>query len=271
MHLVGRIPNLLSEIYTRNLPIANSSLEFCQHEDDQAASRPAEISAHAGFDSLGTVNAQASFAVSPFLGSQLGPPNPAISPALFAPLETTEDVHHFVSRSLAQIIGDRLTTESIVRYYFGTVNTWFTIIERVGYEEQLEQMWSEPSAEAGLLALCMLLIVRSPEENPAVSMQNGLYHSVKTLCGIVATKTALSTAILQANLLICLYELGHLMPQQAYLTLGTCVTIARAFGWIDESFWRQDQWIARAKELKLSSILWWSVVFLERRVCLQLS
>lgn len=257
-------PHRPSEFSKCSFLIAISSLEFCQHEDDQAASRPAEITAHAGFETLANVNGQGSFAASPFLGSQLGPPSPAISPALFAPLETTEDVHHFVSRSLAQIMGDRSTTESIVRYYFGTVNTWFTIIERAGYEERLEQMWSEPSAETGLLALGMLLTVRSPEDSPAVSMQNSLYHSVKTLCSIVTTNTPLSTAILQANLLICLYELGHLMPQQAYLTLGTCVTIVRAFGWLDESFWGQDQWIVRAKELKLCSILWWSVVFLER-------
>lgn len=244
--------------------ILNSSLEFCQHEDDQAPSHQAEASAHTSFEALGSVTTEGAFAVSPFLGSQLGSPFPAISTALFEPLETTEDVHHYVSRSLAQIVGDRLTTESIVRYYFGTVNSWFTVIERRGFEERLERMWSEPSAETGLLAVCMLLIARSPEETPAGSMQNSLYHSVKTLCGIVTTKTPLSTSILQAHLLICLYELGHLMPQQAYLTLGTCSTIARAFGWFDETFWGQDQWIVRARELKLCSILWWSMVFLER-------
>lgn len=241
----------------------DSSLEFCQHEDDQVPDRPAEASAQTSFEALGSAHAQGVFTVSPLLGSQVSPPHPAISPALFVPLETTEDVHHFVSRSLAQIMGDKLTTEGIVRYYFGTVNSWFTIIERRNFEERLERMWSEPSAETGLLALCMLLTARSPEETPA-SVQNSLYHSVKTLCGIVATKTPLSTSVLQANILICLYEFGHLMPQQAYLTLGTCTTIARAFGWLDESFWGQDQWMARARELKLCSILWWSVVFLER-------
>ncbi|KAF3764703.1 hypothetical protein M406DRAFT_331026 [Cryphonectria parasitica EP155] len=239
------------------------SLEFCQHEDDQAASRSADPSARTSFESLGNINAPGSFAVSAFLGGQIGPANPTISPALFAPLGTTEDIHHFVSRSLAQIVGDRSTTESIIRYYFGTINAWFTIIESASFEERLEQMWAEPSAETGLLALCMLLIVRSPEETPAVSMQNSLYHAVKTLCGVVVAKLPLSTSLLQAHLLICLYELGHLMPQQAYLTLGTCITIVRAFGWLDESFWGQDQWIVRARELKLCSILWWTVVFLE--------
>lgn len=246
--------------------IWNSSLEFCQHEEDPAASRQAESSARTSFEPPGNINAQGPFSIHPFSGGQLGPVNPTISPALFAPLETTEDVHHFISRSLAQIMGDRLTTESIVRHYFSTINAWFTIIERAGFEDRLERMWTEPSAETGLLALCILLIVRSPEESPLVSMQNSLYHSVKTLCGIVAARAPLSTSLLQANLLLCLYEVCHLMPQQAYLTLGTCITIVRAFGWLEESFWGQDQWIVRARELKLCSILWWSLVFLERYV-----
>lgn len=189
-----------------------------------------------------------------------------ISPAIFAPLETTEDVHSFVFRSLKQIMGDRSTAESNVRYYFGTINTWFTVIERASFEERMGRLWAEPSAETALLALCMHLIIRPPEEHPMMSMQNSPYHSVKTLCGIVAAKTPLSVSVVQANLLVCLYELGHLMPQQAYLTLGTCSTIVRAFGWLDESFWRQEQWIVRPGELKLCSLLWWSMIFLDEWV-----
>ncbi|KAK2596873.1 hypothetical protein N8I77_012760 [Diaporthe amygdali] len=237
------------------------SLEFCQHEDDAAVSRPTEASAQTSFETFASLSAQGAFALNPFLGSQLGP---AIGPTLFASLGTTEDIHHFVFRSVTQMMGDQLTAESIVRYYFGTVNTWFTIVERSGFEPRFGQMWTEPSAETGLLALSMLLIVRAPEDTPGVSMQNSLYHSIKTLCGLVTAKEPLSIPLLQANLLVCLYELCHFMPQQAYMTLGSCVTISRAFGWLNESFWRQDQWIVRPRVLKAYSIIWWSMMFLER-------
>ncbi|KAH8744876.1 hypothetical protein F5883DRAFT_439509 [Diaporthe sp. PMI_573] len=237
------------------------SLEFCQHEDDTSVSRPIEASAQTSFETFASLNAQGAFSLNPFLGSQLGP---AIGPSLFASLGTTEDIHHFVFRSLTQMMGDQLTAESIVRYYFGTVNTWFTIVERSGFEPRFGQMWTEPSAETGLLALSMLLIVRAPEDTPGVSMQNSLYHSIKTLCGLVAAKEPMSIPLLQANLLVCLYELCHFMPQQAYMTLGSCVTISRAFGWLSESFWRQDQWIVRPRVLKAYSIIWWAMMFLER-------
>lgn len=241
-----------------------SSLEFCQHEGDQGVSHSTNPSTQMTFSALGGVNAQASYAVHPFLGNMLGTGGPTISPALFATLETTEDVHHVVFRSLAQIMGDRMTTESITKYYFATINSWFSVVERARFDEQLEKMWSEPSADTGLLALCMLLVVRSPEESQTVSMQNSLYYSVKTLCGIFMAKGPLSTSALQANLLICLYEAAQLLPHQAYLTLGTCAALVRAFGWLNEGFWSQERWISRARELKMCSILWWSMVFLER-------
>lgn len=161
-------------------------------------------------------------------------------------------------------MGDRMTTESIVQYYFATINSWFTIVEKGRFDEQLEQIWSEPSADTALLTLCMLLVVRSPEESQAVSMQNSLYYSVKALCGIVMTKEPLSTSMLQANLLICLYEAAQFLPQQAYLTLGTCAALVRAFGWLNENFWSQEMWVSRTRELKLCSILWWSMVFLDK-------
>lgn len=241
-----------------------SSLEFCQHEDDHAIPPPLNLPAHTSLETLGSVSAPALFPVSPYLGSQLGPVNLTIGPAIFASLETSEDIHHYVSRSVAQILGDQMTVESIVKYYFGTINTWFTIIEKTTFEDRLARMWTEPSAETGLLVLCMLLVVRSPVEgSTSTSMQTGLYHAIKTLCGLVMAKVPLSVSILQANLLVGLYELVHFIPQQAFLTLGSCATIVRAFGWVDEAFWGQDQWISRARELKLCSILWWSMVFLE--------
>lgn len=248
-------------ILDMRLSLLRSSLEFCQHEDDPMVSRPAEIFVQPSLGTVGNLDPQGAFALNPFLGIRHGP---AMNPALFASLGTTEDIHHFVFRSVTEIVGDRLTSESIMRYYFETINTWFTIVERAGFEPRFEQMWTEPSAETGLLLLSMFLIVRAPEEDTGASMQNSLYHFAKTLCTLVAIKAPLSIPLLQANLLVCLYELYHFMPQQAYMTLGSCVTIVRAFGWLDENFWRHDHWIVRPRELKISSILWWSMMFLER-------
>lgn len=243
------------------LSFLRSSLEFCQHEDDPTVSRSTDVHGQTSFETFAHLNVQGTFALNPFLGTR---PSSAMGPVLFGALGTTDDINHFVFRSLTEMMGDKLTSESIVRYYFGTINTWFTIVEKAVFEPRFEQMWLEPSAETALLSLSMLLIVRAPEENAEASMQNTLYHSVKTLCTLVAVKVPLSIHVLQANLLVCLYELCHFMPQQAYLTLGTCVTIARAFGWLNESFWRHDQWVVRPRELKMFSILWWSLMFLDR-------
>ena len=208
------------------------------------------------------VHPQVVFPVDPFAESQHA--NYPLHPVLFSSLESCEDIHQFVCRSLAQVIGDRPTIETVVKFYFQSVNSWFTIIEKASFDEHLQQMWLEPSAEVGLLLLCMLLIIRTPDESFGPTMQNSLYFSVKSTFSVVESKVPLSVPLLQARLLIALYELVHLMPQQAYMSIGSCIQMCRAFGWLEEAFWAADRQQLRAAELKLYSILWWAVSFLDR-------
>lgn len=239
-----------------------SSLEYCQHEDDPRVSGHGEVHASTGFDMFANLHPQVAFPVDPFAESQHA--SYPLHPVLFSSLENCEDIHQFVGRSLTQVIGDRPTIETVVKFYFQSVNSWFTIIERTNFEEHLQHMWLEPSAEAGLLLLCMLLIIRTPDESFGPSMQNSLYFSVKSTFSVVESKVPLSIPLLQARLLIALYELVHLMPQQAFMSIGSCIQMCRAFGWLEESFWAADRQPLRAAELKLYSILWWAVSFLDR-------
>ena len=221
-----------------------------------------EVHASTGFDMFASVHPQVAFPVDPFVESQHA--SFPLHPVLFSTLENCEDIHHFVCRSLAQVIGDQSTVESVVKYYFQSVNSWFTVIEKSDFEERLQRMWSEPSAEVGLLLLCMLLVVRTPDDNFGSSMQNSLYFSVKSTFSVVEAKVPLSVPLLQAKLLIALYELTQLMPQQAYMSVGSCVQMCRAFGWLEESFWAAERQLLNPAELKLYSILWWAISFLDR-------
>ncbi|KAJ9151782.1 Oleate activated transcription factor 3 [Pleurostoma richardsiae] len=239
------------------------SLEFCQHEGDPNVSSESGRSAQQDYDqSFATLAATNPFSLDPFLESRVGS-TICLNPVLFHSLETTEDIHHFIFRSLTQIIGSRSSVESVARYYFGTVNTWFTVVEKVNFDDRLEQLWSEPSAELALLLLSMLLVVRTPGDTPGYSMQNGLYYSIKSMFSLVETKVTLSAMLLQANLLIALYELCHLMPQQAFMTIGACTQMTRAFGWHDASFWAEDRQVLYPEKLKCCSLLWWAIVFLD--------
>lgn len=189
----------------------------------------------------------------------------ALHPSLFSSLDGgTEDIHSYVYRTLLSIVRDEPTMRQVAAGYFATVNTWFTIVDQPTFTDSLEAMFMRRSAEIALLVMCMLLITRTPQHTPGGNMQDGLYFSVKAMFALVEARVSLSRDLLRASLLIAMYEHGHSMPQQAYCTLGTCIRMARAFGWYQQSFWSRDPGTAAdAAELRVCSTLWWAIVFLD--------
>lgn len=194
-------------------------------------------------------------------------PNPRwslLNPSLFASMDSTEDIHSFAFRCLPDILGHRPAIEHVVASYFGGVNTWFTIIERSSFTAAVEAMWETPSAETAVLLVCMRLILRAPTDNTAAAgMADSLYLSAKTMLSLVQSKVPLSIPLLQAELIVAMYEYSHSMPQQAYMTVGRCFQITKAFGWHYEPFWSEERQSLAPAHLKLCSILWWAVVYID--------
>lgn len=186
-----------------------------------------------------------------------------LNASLFGSLDSGEDIHLFMFRSLCDTFGNRQAVEHVTTYYFNSINHWFTIVDKTTFESQADRMWSLPSAEVALLALCMLLIIRTPNEN-ASSMDDGLYLSIKTAFILVQSKVPPSISLLQAELLIALYEYSHGLPQQAYMSIGSCLQMTRFFGWHIKSFWSEERQQFLPADLKLNSILWWAVVYVDR-------
>ncbi|KAK3934061.1 hypothetical protein QBC46DRAFT_429320 [Diplogelasinospora grovesii] len=198
------------------------------------------------------------------LSGYMASATPTLNPSMFASMDSaTEDIHSFTLRCLVDILNHRQSVEHVVSQYFEGVNTWFTIVERATFERQLEDMWLSPSAETAALVLCMLLIVRTPNPNSVFGMGDGRYLSTKTILGLVRSKVPLSMPLMQAELLVAMYEFSHGMPQQAYMSVGTCYQMSRAFGWHSQVFWSEEHQRLRPDVLKLSSILWWAIVYVD--------
>ncbi|KAL1835111.1 hypothetical protein VTK73DRAFT_6253 [Phialemonium thermophilum] len=189
-----------------------------------------------------------------------------LNPSLFASLDSGETVHSFLFRSLSEMVGHRASVDQVVGYYFGSVNTWFTVVERASFQRRLEEMAVSPSAETALLILCMLLVIRTPGDHAALGMDDCLYLCVKAAFTLVQNTVSLSLPLLQAQLLVALYEYGHGLPQQAYASLGACMQMTRAFGWQRSVYWTEDRRQALPADLKMASILFWAVVYLDWQV-----
>ncbi|KAK0746420.1 hypothetical protein B0T18DRAFT_390872 [Schizothecium vesticola] len=246
------------------------SLQVCQHEDDLGLPVGAGALGPIHFESFMSQGGLPVRTYTPVLEQfQLLPshPNPRwslLNPSLFASMDSTEDIHSFACRCLPDILGHRQAIEHVVASYFGGVNTWFTILERSTFSTDVEAMWETPSAETAVLLVCMRLIVRAPADNAAVAgMGDSLYLAAKTMLSLVQSKVPLSIPLLQAELIVAMYEYSHSMPQQAYMTVGRCFQITKAFGWHYEPFWSEERQSLAPAHLKLCSILWWAVVYID--------
>ncbi|KAH0557037.1 hypothetical protein GP486_005176, partial [Trichoglossum hirsutum] len=105
-------------------------------------------------------------------------------------------------------LGDIAEVQTIVEAYFLTAHTWMPIVSKKRLYQQLMKPLAEQNADFALLYLCMKLIVQRPPEAPA-TVQTPLYATAKKFYFTVEMSGVYSVALLQAGVLISLYELGH--------------------------------------------------------------
>ncbi|KAK4136636.1 hypothetical protein BT67DRAFT_373791 [Trichocladium antarcticum] len=189
---------------------------------------------------------------------------------LLGAIESVKDVHALAFRAVLDAHGlNQNRVDQAISSYFKGVNTWFTIVDQSRFEPQARDLATNPSAETCVLVLCMSLIANPPKPRtgPSRTRSQGLgddpYHFSKAILSLVQSKLPTAIPLLQAQLLIAMYEYSQSMPQQAYMSLGQCFQIAKMLGWHKRQFWSVERQAAAPRDMKLCSILWWSIVHLD--------
>ncbi|KAK3987018.1 hypothetical protein QBC44DRAFT_310723 [Cladorrhinum sp. PSN332] len=235
------------------------SLQECTHEEDEAPLTPA-------FSLFGG-------AVSPVGNAVQVLRHPSQSwgnISLVGSIRSAMDIHHLAFRSMMEIVGDRQGIEQAVSSYFTVAHTWMTILDRSNFERQIESIWQNPSAETCVLVICMALLARPSISTPNFPLGDSNYHSVKALLSLVhSSGQTLTTASIQAELLIAQYEYSNGLPQQAYFSVGRCFQMSRASGWHGKLFWEESRRQNLSSELKLASTLWWAIVHIDTLISVE--
>ncbi|KAI9764835.1 MAG: hypothetical protein M1840_007981 [Geoglossum simile] len=201
-------------------------------------------------------------------------PNPA---SLYAPLlfldSDAYDYGRFtipkprmlVPPEILETLGDIGEVQAIIDTYFLTVHTWMPIVSKKRLYQQLMNPLVEQNADFGLLYLCLKLVIQRPHEPPA-SVQTPLYSIAKRFYFLVETSGVYSLTLLQAGILISLYELGHAVYPAAYLSLGQCARLGHALGIHGKDTPQMLHKVGTWTELEERRRVWWAVVILERYV-----
>ncbi|KAE8154454.1 hypothetical protein BDV25DRAFT_147711 [Aspergillus avenaceus] len=202
--------------------------------------------------------------------SDLGPDNSSTEPGTSSGLTTLfldcdvppersylETNRHALPSEFLRFLRSPGQVRHEVDVYFNSVHVYLPIVSKLRLYRQLSDL-QEP--DLGLLLLAMQLHVRPCNEVDA------LYRAVKACHAYVESRNVFTIKLVQAGLLIALYEIAHAIYPAAYLTVGHCARLGHALG-IHRSeapqlIGRLGTWV----ELEERRRTWWAVIILDRYV-----
>jgi hypothetical protein len=133
------------------------------------------------------------------------------------------EMHHSTMKEVLRIIVDNGTTvPTLFSEYFRTIGIWLPAI--VSEKALYKRLQGEPSSEVALLLLSVFLAVQAPERgNPnTLFPQTTIYFAAKSLLSALIGAGVLSLEVVQASVLILLYEAGQGMLNQARMSAAFC-------------------------------------------------
>jgi hypothetical protein len=174
-----------------------------------------------------------------------------------------------IPAEVSSLIGNTSSIREIANNFFSTIHFWLPIVFKKGFFVSLLNPWTQRQTELSLLALCMKLCNTAPSEDDGSN--NFLYRTAKRFHHEVETAGILSTHVLQAGLLIALYEMGHAMYPAAYLTVGSCARYGLALGLhknCNPTLAAEDDLEMRVQrswnEIEENRRVWWAILIFDR-------
>ena len=136
-----------------------------------------------------------------------------------------------IATAILDAFGDEYESEipTVLDQYFSTVHRWLPIISRIRLQQRLPTLATDLKCCTGLLLLCIKLVISktSAQED---GHANDLYYLARSSLMDLGLVTLPSLELLQAAILVAVFEMGHAMYPAAFLTVGHVVSLANTMG-----------------------------------------
>jgi hypothetical protein len=145
----------------------------------------------------------------------------------------TQDFNLSVSVAVYSVLdGVSAQFDKIIRLYFSSVHSYLTFVHKQRFFKRLAASKARADAEVALLLLTMHLVAEplNCAQTGVDPSRNRIYIAAKNMHSIVHSSKGPSLELLQAGLLITLYEHNAALPDVAYGTLFTCSGMASFLG-----------------------------------------
>jgi hypothetical protein len=161
-------------------------------------------------------------------------------------------------------IGNEVEIQSVIGAYFFSTFTWMGIVSKKKLYQEIPIPSVALEADVALLVLCMKL-VNDKVSVDTMGSRTPLYVTAKGFYRLVESNGIVSIRLLQAGVMIALYETGHAIYPEAYLTIGQCARIGMAIGLHDTAGIPQlgldpQDW----DDMEERRRVWWAYFILDR-------
>lgn len=194
---------------------------------------------------------------------------PNFSQAVFSGSNTLQGDHRShtkvefgVSPHVRALVADY---EAIAREYFEKVHWWLPIVSRQRFSHSMLDHGAETNRELILLMVAMKAVVWRPIQDSDDPLTDA-YVTAKHAIAEATMAGALSLPLLQAQILLAVYELGHALYPVAFLSVGACAQYGIAADIpdsLDPKFHSNNISISPL-EVEERRRAWWAVLILDR-------
>ncbi|KAL5089157.1 hypothetical protein Trisim1_006010 [Trichoderma cf. simile WF8] len=170
-----------------------------------------------------------------------------------------------LSENYYKQLGSREQLRSDIDTYFASVHVFFPIVSKLRIYRVLNGDVNILDPDMVILSLAMKMHCQPRTEYDLVRTE--MYALVKQGCLEAEQNNVFSVKLLQAFLLVALYEIGNAIYPATYLTIGHCARLGYAMGIHNrlnapQMFSQPVSW-AEAEERRR---VWWAVILLDRFV-----
>jgi hypothetical protein len=162
---------------------------------------------------------------------------------------------------VSDLLGGHEMVREMAASYFGNAYPWMPFISKTWSYKHLLSPLSPVHADSTLLLLSMQLINWMP--SIGADPRTAAYSAAKRFFLELETAGTLSTRVIQAGLLIALYEMGHCIYPAAYLSIGVCSRHAVALG-LDKDIKRCHISGLPWDKVEERRRVWWAILILDR-------
>ncbi|KIA75807.1 C6 transcription factor [Aspergillus ustus] len=133
----------------------------------------------------------------------------------------------FGGLAMTSMVEQNQSLAGVLESYFGNIHPWLPVIHHRTFHTRAGQLGVAPEAEVGLIFLVMMLVLEGQghDSGKGPTSQSQLYNLCRYLFSFLQMSRSPSLELVQAGLLLAVYELGSGHSQAASLSIGTCARL----------------------------------------------